>query len=118
MLVIIRASAVLLLLASCDHLAERKLIGTWRTEKDGAVDELASRADHTVVRWMCSAELSIPQTLVSSGEWRLRGNQIEIDSKQLTLPASTEHHSLQILKLSKDSLLVKPANEASRSHNV
>src|SRR5438093_8319951 len=113
MLVLIRALAVLLLLASCDRAAERKLIGTWRAEKDGAVDELALRADHTLVWWMCPAELSTPQTFVSSGEWRLRGKHIEIDTKQLTSPPSAEHQSLEILKLSKDLLLVKPTNGAN-----
>jgi hypothetical protein len=92
-------------------MTERKLVGTWRAEKDGVVDEVALRADHTLIWWMCPAELSTPQTFVSSGEWRVRNKQIEIDSKQITSPAPTTHHSLQILELSKDSLLVKITTE-------
>ncbi len=115
MLVLTRAIATVLLLASCDH-AERKLIGTWRAEKGGdlgEVDELEFRGDHTLVSWMCPAELSTPQTFVSSGKWRVRGKRIEIDMKQLTSPATAEHHSLQILELSKNSLVVKITDENS-----
>src|SRR5881275_598519 len=111
MLVPTRAIAVFLLLASCDRAAERKLIGTWRAEKDGAVDEIAFRSDHTLVWWMCPAELSTPQTFVSSGEWRVRSKRIEMDTKLLTSPAPAEHHSLQIVQLTKDSLLAKPPTE-------
>jgi len=108
---LIRALAVLLLFASCDRGAERRLIATWRSEKDGAVDELALGADHKAVWWMCPEELSTPQTFVSSGKWYLRGKHIEIDWKPLTSGASAEHHSLRILNVSNDALLVKPANE-------
>jgi hypothetical protein len=111
MLAVTRAITALLLLAGCDHAAERKLVGTWRTEKDGAVEELALRADHTLVWWMCPAELSTPQTLVSSGKWNVRGKRIEVESKQLAPPTSAERHSLQILKLDKDLLVVKPTNK-------
>ncbi len=111
MLVPTRAIAVFLLLASCDRVAERKLIGTWRAEKNGAVDEIAFRSDHTLVWWMCPAELSTPQTFVSSGEWRVRSKHIEMDTKVLTSPAPAEHHSLQILELTRDSLLAKPPTE-------
>jgi hypothetical protein len=114
MLVHARAIVALLLLASCDRAAERKLIGTWRAEKDGEVDEVAFRPDHTLVWWMCPAELSTPQTLVSSGEWRMRSTRIEMDTKLLTSSAPAEHHSLEIVKLTKDSLSVKPALEFHR----
>jgi hypothetical protein len=60
---------------------------------------------------MCPAELSTPQTFVSSGEWRVRSKHIEMDTKLLTSPAPAEHHSLQIVKLTRDSLLAKPAAE-------
>jgi len=111
MLVSTRAIAIFLLLASCDRAAERKLIGTWRAEKDGAVDEIAFRSDHTLVWWMCPAELSTPQTVVSSGEWHVRSKRIEMDTKVLTSPAPAEHHSLQIVHLTKDSLIAKPPTE-------
>ena len=118
MLVLIRAIATLALLgmfASCERMAERKLVGTWRADKDGAVDELAFHADHTLVWWMCPAELSTPQTFVSEGEWHVRRNRIEIDSKLLTSPSPSEHHSLQILQSGEDSLLVKDTKEDSTS---
>jgi hypothetical protein len=75
------------------------------------VDEIAFRSDHTLVRWMCPAELSTPQTFVSSGDWRVRSKRIEIDTKLLTSSAPAEHHSLQIVQLTKDSLLAKPPTE-------
>src|SRR5207249_5181726 len=108
MLVSVRVIATLLLLASCDRAAEHKLIGTWRTEKDGGAGEIAFRADHTLVLWDCSAELSTPQTFVSSGEWRLHRNRIDMDTKSLTSPGLSEHRSWQIIKLTNDSLLAKP----------
>ena len=111
MLVFTRAIAALLLLANCDRAAERKLIGTWRAEKDGAVDEVVFRADYTLVWWMCPAELSTPQTFVSSGEWQVRSNRIEMDTKLLTSSEPAEHRSLQIVQLTKDSLLAKPPTE-------
>ena len=109
----IAALALLPLFVSCDRVAERKLVGTWRAEKDGTVDELAFHADHTVVWWMCPAELSTPQTFVSAGEWRVRHNRIDIDSKPLTSAGPPEHHSLHVLETNTDSLLLKDTKEGS-----
>jgi hypothetical protein len=114
MLVLTRAIGVMALLgafASCDWISERKLVGAWRAEKDGAVDEWALHPDHTLIWWMCPAELSTPQTFVSTGKWHVRRNVIEMDTKLLTSPAPPEHHSFQILKLSDDSLLAKQTKE-------
>ncbi len=107
----------LMVLASCGRATEQHLIGAWRFEKDSdvgeEVDELAFRNDHTFISWLCGPELSTPQTFVSTGKWQVRGNRIEFDSNSLTSPGPLEHYSLEILRLSGDSLTVKNAKRDS-----
>jgi hypothetical protein len=109
---LVGASACIVLCMGCDRLSEGKLVGTWRSEDENAVDEIAFHRDHTLVCWSCpKKELSTPQTSVSVGEWHIRGNQIEIESKQLTWPTPSQHRSLQIKTITNDSLLLKDPKE-------
>jgi hypothetical protein len=117
MLMPIRAITTLacaILFVSCDRLSERKLVGTWRSQKGGeggAVDELAFRADHTLVWWFVPEELSTPQTFVSAGEWHIHGDRIDIEEKPLTSPSPSKHHEFQIQSVSNNTLLLKHLKE-------
>jgi hypothetical protein len=111
---LVGASACIVLCAGCNRLSEGKLVGTWRGENENAVDEIAFNHDHTLVWWNCGKkELSTPQTIVSAGEWHIQGNQIDIESKQLTWPTPLQHRKLQIMENSNDRLLLKDLKEAT-----
>jgi hypothetical protein len=101
---------VSLVLQSCQRINEGQLIGAWRGEKDGAVDELLFNPDHSLILWSCPAELTTPQAFVYTGTWRTRWNRIEIDSKSLTTIGLSRHLSFRVLEL-KDALVVENKNE-------
>ncbi len=50
---------------------------------------------------------------MSSGEWHINRNQIDVATKQLTWPAPLEHRLLQIEKITRDALLLKTPSSAS-----
>jgi hypothetical protein len=103
--------AVLCAFAGCGKIADGRLFGLWRSEigEDPytEIDELRLNPDHTFVSWMCPAELTTPQTFVYGGEWHVRGNHIEMDSRLLNKEALPEHRSFQVLPSKDDELLVK-----------
>jgi hypothetical protein len=103
--------AVLCAFAGCGKIADGRLFGLWRSEigEDPytEIDELRLNPDHTFFSWMCPAELTTPQTFVYGGEWHVRGNHIEMDSRLLNKEALPEHRSFQVLPSKDDELLVK-----------
>jgi hypothetical protein len=109
----IAVAACVVSFVSCDRLRDQKVIGTWRAEKDGTVDELAFRPDHTVVWWLCPNEFTTPQTLISAGEWHIHGSQLDVDLKQLNSPGPAQHLTHKIVSVSTDTLLLGNPKEAS-----
>ncbi|HWX17130.1 MAG TPA: hypothetical protein VNY07_11125 [Chthoniobacterales bacterium] len=109
---ILSVAGCVVILTGCSRFTEGKLSGTWRSEDENTVEEIACRNDHTFTSWTSfKNELTTPSVLMGAGEWHVQGNQLVV---HLTKGVAVDTWSNEdkwirftLVKISNDALLMK-----------
>ncbi|MFZ3374384.1 MAG: hypothetical protein WA183_02405 [Chthoniobacterales bacterium] len=96
-------------------------MGTWRTEDDAEVEEMACHRDHTFTSWVdIKNELTTPGCLIAAGEWHLKGRQLVVHFTSHVAVDSWEAEDrqtgLELLRVGADTMVAKePDGKAIRN---
>jgi hypothetical protein len=92
---------------------EPMLVGTWRHEDEEMINEVTYRADQTFRAITThKKEFVTPSPLEETGTWKLRGNNLILDST-LTWNKERRRLSVTLLKLTRDVQLAKSLANAN-----
>ena len=117
-----------LVFGSCTRFPDAKLAGTWRTEDETAVEEIALRDDHTFTRWIdYKGVLTTPSVPTSAGEWHIKGDQLVVHFSWTNGPPKKENFKVvdgwaeddqefrpKLIRLDAEALTIKDPDESSR----
>ena len=98
--------------AGCNRLTEAKLVGTWRSEDNEQVDEIACGSDHSFTSWTdWKNELTTPPVVISAGNWHLQDNKLVVHfTKAVAVDSWSKEDKLinfVIVKIHGDALALK-----------